>query len=99
LLFGGGMDLYDFTILFPVVIASLSVIVIFAFVRIIGGTTTGLFSALLFSISLPILIRSPLGWFKSEPLGLFLSLLAVYLLLSVLNSNNKKISVIKLVGA
>jgi len=99
LLFGGGMDLYDFTILFPVVIASLSVIVIFALVRIIGGTTTGLFSALLFSISLPILIRSPLGWFKSEPLGLFLSLLAVYLLLSGINSNNKKISLIKLVGS
>ncbi|MCH8085706.1 MAG: hypothetical protein IIC15_04670, partial [Thaumarchaeota archaeon] len=48
-IFGGGSDLYDFTILFPVVFGSLSAIVIFALVRVIGGTTAGLFSALLFS--------------------------------------------------
>ena len=98
-IFGDGSDLYDFTILFPVIFGSLSAIVIFALVRIIGGTTAGLFSALLFSISLPILIRSPLGWFKSEPLGLFFALLAVYLLLSGINSQNKKISFSKLLGA
>ena len=96
-IFGGGGELYDFTILFPAIFGSLSVIVIFALVRVIGGTTAGLFSALLFSISLPILIRSPIGWFKSEPLGLFFALLAVYLLLSGINSQNKKISFSKLV--
>ncbi|NNM02486.1 MAG: hypothetical protein HKP26_02820, partial [Nitrosopumilus sp.] len=98
-IFGGGTDLYDFTILFPVVFGSFTAIVIFALVRVIGGTTAGLFSALLFSISLPILIRSPIGWFKSEPLGIFLGLLAIYLLLSGINSNNKKIALGKLVGA
>ncbi len=98
-IFGGGNNLYDFTILFPVIFGSLSAIVIFALVRVIGGTTAGLFSALLFSISLPILIRSPIGWFKSEPLGLFFALLTVYLLLSGINSQNKKISFSKLVGA
>ena len=98
-IFGGGLDLYDFTILFPVVFGSLSAIVIFAMVRVIGGTTAGLFSALLFSVSLPILIRGPIGWFKSEPLGLFFSLLTVYLLLSGINSQNKKIAFAKLIGA
>ncbi len=98
-IFGGGSDLYDFTILFPVVFGSLSVIVIFALVRVIGGTTAGLFSALLFSISLPILIRGPIGWFKSEPLGLFFGLLTVYLLVSGINSQNKKVAFAKLVGA
>ena len=98
-IFGGGMDLYDFTILFPVIFASLSTIVIFALVRVIGGTTAGLFASLLFSVSLPLLIRSPLGWFKSEPLGLFFSLLTVYLLLSGINSQNKKIAILKLVSA
>lgn len=98
-IFGGGMDLYDFTILFPAIIASLSVIVIFAFVRVIGGTTAGLFSALLFSISIPLLIRSPIGWFKSEPLGLFFGLLTVYFLLSGINSKNKKVAFLKLVTA
>ncbi len=98
-IFGGGMDLYDFTILFPVIFASLSAIVIFALVRVIGGTTAGLFSAMLFSVSIPLLIRSPLGWFKSEPLGIFFSLLFVYFLLSGINSKNKKIAFIKLVGS
>ena len=72
-LFGGETDLYDFTILFPAVFGSLSAIVIFALVRVIGGTTAGLFAALFFSTSLAILVRGPLGWFKSEPLGLFFS--------------------------
>lgn len=98
-IFGGGLDLYDFTILFPVIFSSLSAIVIFALVRVIGGTTAGLFSAILFSVSIPLLIRSPLGWFKSEPLGIFFSLLFVYLLLSAINSKNKKIAFIKLVGS
>ncbi len=98
-IFGGGLDLYDFTIMFPVIFSSLSVIVIFALVRVIGGTTAGLFSAILFSVSIPLLIRSPIGWFKSEPLGIFFSLLFVYLLLSGINSKNKKIAFIKLVGS
>jgi dolichyl-diphosphooligosaccharide--protein glycosyltransferase len=98
-IFGGDVDLYDFTIIFPVIFASLSTLVIFALVRVIGGTTAGLFSAILFSVSIPLLIRSPLGWFKSEPLGIFFSLLFVYLLLSGINSKNKKIAFIKLVGS
>ena len=61
--------------LFPVIFGSLSAIVLFALVRVIGGTTAGLFSALLFSVSLPILIRGPIGWFKSEPLGIFFGLI------------------------
>jgi len=98
-IFGAGSDLYDFTILFPAVFGSLTAIVLFALVRVIGGTTAGLFSALLFSVSLPILIRGQIGWFKSEPLGLFFGLLAVYLLLSGINSKNKKVAFAKLIGA
>ena len=97
--FGGSTELYDFTILLPVVFGSLTAIVLFALVRVIGGTSAGLFSALLYSISLPLLIRSPIGWFKSEPLGLFFSLLAVYLLLSGINSQNKKVIFAKLISA
>ena len=98
-IFGGGMDLYDFTILFPVIFGSLSAIVLFALVRVLAGTTAGLFSAVLYSVSLPILIRGPIGWFKSEPLGLFFGLLTIYLFLSGINSQNKKIAFLKLIGA
>ncbi len=98
-IFGAGGSLYDFTILFPVIIGSLTSIVVFALVRVIGGTTAGLFAALFFSVSLPIIIRGQLGWFKSEPLGLFFSILAIYLLLSGINSKNSKIIIPKLIGA
>jgi len=98
-IFGSGGNLYDFTILFPVVIGSLTTIVVFALVRVIGGTTAGLFAALFFSVSLPIIIRGQLGWFKSEPLGLFFSILAIYLLLSGISSKNYKIIIPKLIGA
>ena len=98
-LFGGGGDLYDFTILFPVIFGSFTAIVVFALVRVIGGTTAGLFAALFFSISLPIIIRGQIGWFKSEPLGLFFSILAVYLFLSGIKTKNSKISIAKIIPA
>jgi len=97
-IFGGGTDLYDFTIIFPVVFGSLTAIVLFALVRVIGGTTAGLLSALLFSISLPIIIRGTIGWFKSEPLGLFYGLLGLYLFLSGIKSENKKIAALKIIS-
>jgi len=97
--FGMGSNLYDFVIWFPAVIGSLTTIVIFAIVRTIGGTTAGLFASLLFAISPILILRGSMGWFKSEPLGLFYGLLAVYLLLSGLKSDKGKISVAKIAGA
>ena len=88
--FGMGSSLYDFTILFPVVIGSLAAIVMFGVVRTIGGTTAGLFASLFFAVSPILVIRGSIGWFKSEPLGLFYGLLAVYLLLSGLKSDKGK---------
>lgn len=96
-MFGGNSSLYDFTILFPIIFASLTVIVIFALVRLIGGTTAGLFAALFFSVSLPLVVRGMLGWFKSEPLGIFYGLLGVYLFLSGIKTENKKIAVPKII--
>ena len=97
-IFGGNNSLNDFTIIFPVIFGSLTTIVIFALVRTIGGTTAGLFSALFFSLSIPILIRGTIGWFKSEPLGLFYGLLGIYLFLSGIKTDNSKIALSKLVG-
>ena len=97
--FGMGSSLYDFTIIFPVVVSSLTVIVIFALVRTIGGTTAGLLASLFFAVSPIIILRGSIGWFKSEPLGLFYGLLAVYLLISGIKSDKGKVSVAKIVGA
>jgi len=96
-IFGGNSSLYDFTILFPAVIGSLTVIVIFGLVRVFGGTTAGLLASLLFAVSLPIIIRGSIGWFKSEPLGIFYALFALYLFFSGIRSKNKKIAFSKIV--
>ena len=98
-IFNFGSTVYDFTILLPLVFGSLTAIVVFAFVRVLGGTTAGLFAALIFSISLPIFTRGLIGWFKSEPLGLFFAFIAMYLFVSGLKFNKGKISLIKLVTA
>ena len=97
-IFGMGTSLYDFAILFPVVIGSLTAIVIFAIVRTIGGTTAGLLASLFFAVSPIIIMRGSIGWFKSEPLGLFYGLLAVYLLISGIKSDKGKVSLAKIVG-
>ena len=96
-IFGGNSSLYDFTILFPVIIGSLTVIVIFALVRLFAGITAGLFASMLFAVSLPIILRGTAGWFKSEPLGIFYGLLGLYLFLSGIKSENKKITISKIV--
>ena len=95
-LFGFGATVYDFTIMFPLVFGSLSVVVIFALVRVIGGTTAGLISAMLMSVSLPIILRGTAGWFKSEPLGLFYGLLGTYLFLSGIKTDRYPIAAAKL---
>jgi len=96
-IFGGNSSLYDFTIMFPVIIGSLTVIAIFALVRLFGGTTAGLFASLFFAVSLPILLRGSAGWFKSEPLGLFYGIIGLYLFLSAISSKNKKIVFLKII--
>jgi len=97
-IFGGNSSIYDFTILFPVIIGSLTVVIIFALVRLFAGTHAGLFAAMLYSISLPIILRGTIGWFKSEPLGLFYGLLGLYLFLSGIKSENKKIAISKIIS-
>ena len=96
-IFGGNLSLYDFTILFPAIIGSLTVVVVFLLVRLFAGTSAGLFASMLFAVSLPIVMRGSIGWFKSEPLGIFYGLLGVYLFLSAINSSNKKIIFSKII--
>ena len=98
-LFGFNSSLYEFVIIFPLVVGSLTAISVFAFVRVLGGTTAGLMAALIFSISVPIFTRGLVGWFKSEPLGLFFAFIAMYLFVSGIMNYRNKISLIKLAFA
>jgi dolichyl-diphosphooligosaccharide--protein glycosyltransferase len=63
----------------------------------LGGTTAGLFAALLFAFSPAIIERGNLGWFKSEPLGLFFGLLAAYLFISAIRHKEIKYAIPKAV--
>lgn len=96
-IFGGNSSVLDFTIIFPVVIGSLTTIVVFALVRSLGGTTAGLFAALLIAFTPAIIQRGNMGWFKSEPLGLFLGLLALYLLISAMK-HKPRIAIVKAIA-
>ena len=97
-IFGGTSDLYDFSIMFPVVIGSLSTIVLFALVRVFAGTTAGLLASMFFAVSLPIVLRGTTGWFKSEPLGIFFALVGLYLFFSAIKYNKGKISFAKIIS-
>ena len=96
-IFGGNMTLYDFIIPLPLIFGSLTAIAVFAMVRVIGGTTAGMLACMFFAISVPIISRGTIGWFKSEPLGLFYGIIGMYLFLSGMKSDSRRMALTKLV--
>ena len=82
-LFGVQITLYDWLIVLPVFLGSLTTIVFYFLVRKIAGDAAGLFAALMFAVSPPLIERGNLGWFKSEPLAILLFVTASYLMLTV----------------
>ena len=98
-IFGFGSSLLDFVIMFPVIIGSLTTIAMFALVRTLSSTTAGLFASLLIAFTPSIIQRGNLGWFKSEPFGIFLGILATYLLISAIKNKKASITILKVVGA
>lgn len=85
--FGLQISLYNFLVLFPVFIGSLTAIVFYFLVKRIAGEAGGLFAALMIAVSPPLIERGNLGWFKSEPLGIFLFAIAAYIFLTLLDTN------------
>jgi dolichyl-diphosphooligosaccharide--protein glycosyltransferase len=92
------MSLIDFTIAFPAIMGALTVIAVFALVRVLGGTSAGMFSALMMAFSPAIIQRGNLGWFKSEPLGLFFGILAMYLFISAIKHKEIKYAIAKAIA-
>lgn len=84
--FGLQMSLYNYLVLFPVFIGSLTAVIFYFLVKRIAGEAGGLFAALMVAVSPPLIERGNLGWFKSEPLGIFLFASASYLFLTILDS-------------
>ena len=81
--FGVPISLYDWLVVLPVFLGALTAVVFYFLVRKIAGDAAGLFAALIFAVSPPLIERGNLGWFKSEPLAIFLFVTASYLMLTV----------------
>ena len=87
--FGVQITLYDFLVLLPVFLGAFTAIMVYFLVRKIAGEAAGLFGALIFAVSPPLIERGNLGWFKSEPLAIFLFVGASYLALTVFDKERK----------
>jgi len=81
--FGVQVTLYDWLVVFPVFLGSLTAVAFYFLVRKIAGDAAGLFAALVVAVSPPLIERGNLGWFKSEPLAILLFVTASYLMLTV----------------
>ena len=77
---------YDYLVFLPVLLGSLTCIALYFLVKKITNGAGGIFAALLFAVSPPILERGNLGWFKSEPLSLLLSVIGAYFFLTMYNA-------------
>jgi dolichyl-diphosphooligosaccharide--protein glycosyltransferase len=82
-IFGVQISLYDFLVLLPVFLGAITSVLFYFLVRRIGGDAAGLFAALIFAVSPPLIERGNLGWFKSEPLAILCFVCASYVMLTV----------------
>ncbi|MDG6922830.1 MAG: hypothetical protein JRN67_06000 [Nitrososphaerota archaeon] len=85
---------YDYLVFFPVMAGSLTTISLYYLVKKITNSAGGIFAALVFAVSPPILERGNLGWFKSEPLSLLVSSIGAYFFLSIYSSRTSSKGVI-----
>ena len=86
-IFGVQISLYDFLVLLPVFLGAITSVLFYFLVRKIGGDAAGLFAALVFAVSPPLIERGNLGWFKSEPLAILCFVCASYVMLTVFDKD------------
>ncbi|MFQ5710569.1 MAG: STT3 domain-containing protein [Candidatus Geothermarchaeales archaeon] len=86
---GFNVSLETVLIYFPVFTAVISVILIYLIGRRIGGEFLGLLSAFTLSVSPAFIVRSSLGWYDTESVGIFSMLAAIYFYVETLNPKHK----------
>jgi dolichyl-diphosphooligosaccharide--protein glycosyltransferase len=72
---------FNFVVIFPVIMATLTVLVAYFVGRDIGGKEVGLFSAFFLALSSPYISRTSLGFFDDETVGIFGILLFMFFFL------------------
>jgi dolichyl-diphosphooligosaccharide--protein glycosyltransferase len=93
-IFGLVISLYDFIVLFPVFIGAFTTIAMYLLVKRISSASAGLLAALVIAFSPPIIQRGALGWYKSEPLALFLVILGSYFFLTIYDEKTSRIGLV-----
>jgi dolichyl-diphosphooligosaccharide--protein glycosyltransferase len=73
--------IFNFCVIFPVIMATLTVLVIYFLGRDIGGKEVGLFSAFFLALSSSYISRTSLGFFDDETVGIFGILLFIFFFL------------------
>ncbi|MCD6464904.1 hypothetical protein J7L27_00865 [Candidatus Bathyarchaeota archaeon] len=71
----GSDPLYNLCVIFPIIMAALTCIVIYFLGRDLDGEAVGLFSALLLALDSSYIGRTSLGWFDDETVGILSTLL------------------------
>ncbi len=91
----------DFIIYFPAIIGSATVVPIFLLMTKITNRRIGGMAAVFFGCSVPFIQRGMAGWYKSEPLGLFYGIFAMYFMVAGVMSilSGQKRGIIQLVIA
>ncbi len=77
---------FNFCVLFPVIMGTLTVLAIYFLGRDIGGKEVGLFSALFLAISSSYISRTSLGFFDDESVGIFGIILFIFFFLRSIDS-------------
>ncbi|MCJ7614678.1 glycosyltransferase family 39 protein [Candidatus Bathyarchaeota archaeon] len=72
---------FNFVVIFPVIMATLTVLVMYFVGRDIGGKEVGLFSAFFLALSSPYISRTSLGFFDDETVGILGVLLFIFFFL------------------
>ena len=78
--------IFNFCVIFPVIMATLTVLVIYFLGRDIGGKEVGLFSAFFLALSSSYISRTSLGFFDDETVGIFGILLFIFFFLRAIDS-------------
>jgi dolichyl-diphosphooligosaccharide--protein glycosyltransferase len=79
------ISIYEFAVIFPLIMATLTCLVMYFWGRDTGGKTVGLLSALFLALNSSYIGRTSLGWFDTETVGIFGIVLSMFLFLRALD--------------
>ena len=90
-IFSLNISLYDYLVLLPVLLGGFISIAIYLLGREIDGEAVGIFAGIISAISPPLVSRTSLGWWDTEPIAYLFGILALLLFISVVEEDRVKL--------